>query len=122
MHAAQRTLGSYRSLQERLSQAREQTDKLFAIVRQDSLFERPIPERHRIVFYIGHLEAFDWNLLSGPLGLRAFDPDFDRLFAFGIDPVGGGLPNDTPRDWPSLKRVFEYRDRIREKLDAAEPQ
>ncbi len=107
---------------ERLLNARQETDSVFHLVNPDALYDRPIPERHRIVFYIGHLEAFDWNLLSGPLGLQAFDPEFDRLFAFGIDPVGGGLPNDTPRDWPSLERVFEYRDRVRQKLDSAEPQ
>ena len=53
------------------------------------MYERPIPERHRIVFYVGHLEAFDWNLLhENVLGLKSFHPEFDRLFAFGIDPVG----------------------------------
>ena len=63
----------------------------------DSLYERPIPERHRIIFYIGHLEAFDWNLFHDRvLGLKSFHLEFDRLFAFGIDPVGGGLPTDQP--------------------------
>ena len=47
---------------EQLSSARRATDDLFAIVKPESLYDRPIPERHRIVFYIGHLEAFDWNL------------------------------------------------------------
>src|SRR6266404_8612176 len=83
-----------------LADARRATDALFAIVRLDSLYERPIPERHRIVFYIGHLEAFDRNLLNGKLlSLQDPSPDLDRLFAFGIDPVGGGLPTDQPSDW-----------------------
>ena len=47
-----------------LTQARACTDALFAMVRPDSLYERPIPERHRIIFYLGHLEAFDWNLIG----------------------------------------------------------
>ena len=42
--------------------ARQVTDALFAIVKPEFLYERPIRERHRIVFYIGHLEAFDRNL------------------------------------------------------------
>ena len=46
-----------------LAGARTQTDKLFDLVREDALYDRPIPERHRIAFYLGHLEAFDWNLL-----------------------------------------------------------
>ena len=104
----------------RLADARTQTDKLFDIVRPAALYERPIPERHRIVFYIGHLEAFDWNLLSVRLpGLKPFHPEFDKLFAFGIDPVDGGLPSDQPGDWPSLAEVRRYVDRVRNTLDAA---
>jgi ergothioneine biosynthesis protein EgtB len=82
------------------------------------MYDRPIPERHRIVFYVGHLEAFDWNLLhENVFGLRSFHPEFDRLFAFGIDPVGGGLPADQPSDWPLLERVREYVRNIRTSLD-----
>jgi ergothioneine biosynthesis protein EgtB len=82
------------------------------------MYERPIPERHRIIFYVGHLEAFDWNLLhENVLGLESFHREFDRLFAFGIDPVGGGLPSDQPSDWPSVQAVREYVSTIRSALD-----
>jgi gamma-glutamyl hercynylcysteine S-oxide synthase len=102
----------------RLSDARRRSDALFDIVRTDSLYERPIPERHRIVFYIGHLEAFDWNLLNGSVfGLKSINPEFDRLFAFGIDPVGGGLPTDLPSDWPSLDEIRLYVNNIRNGID-----
>src|SRR5712691_3394462 len=108
-------------LRARLAEARAQTDQLFDIVRPDSLYERPIAERHRIVFYIGHLEAFDWNLLRERIpGLNVFHPEFDQLFAFGIDPVGGGLPTDQPEDWPALQEVRSYKQRIRESLDSEE--
>jgi gamma-glutamyl hercynylcysteine S-oxide synthase len=101
-----------------LSEARRCSDSLFGVVRTESLYERPIPERHRIIFYIGHLEAFDWNLLNGSVfGLKSVNPDFDRLFAFGIDPVGGGLPTDLPSDWPSLDRVRNYVRSIRDAID-----
>jgi ergothioneine biosynthesis protein EgtB len=106
----------------RLAEARRETDQLFDLVRPEALYERPIPERHRIVFYIGHLEAFDWNQMSQALGLKAFEPALDRLFAFGIDPVGGGLPDDKRGDWPSLERVLEYRKAVRAKLDEAKPE
>jgi iron(II)-dependent oxidoreductase len=106
------------SLVERVVDARRRSDALFGIVQADALFDRPIPERHRIIFYVGHLEAFDWNLLHGSLpGLKTFHPEFDRLFAFGIDPVNGGLPTDQPSDWPSLKNVRDYVMRIRHALD-----
>jgi ergothioneine biosynthesis protein EgtB len=105
-------------LMEQLSSARQKTDDLFAIVNSDSIYERPIPERHRIVFYVGHLEAFDWNLLHDRvLGLKSFHPEFDRLFAFGIDPVGGGLPTDQPSQWPSIAAAKEYVRQTRFSLD-----
>src|SRR6202140_4135075 len=105
---------------ERWSDARWQSDALFNLVRENALYERPIPERHRIIFYLGHLEAFDWNLLRERLlDVKAFHPELDQLFAFGIDPVGGGLPSDQPADWPSLKEVRRYTSHIRQTLDAA---
>ncbi len=101
-----------------LYQARQQTDELFRLVRADSLYERPIPERHRIVFYIGHLEAFDWNLIARyALDVPSFHPTFDRLFAFGIDPPPGELPSDQPSDWPTLAEVERYNHRTRDAID-----
>jgi iron(II)-dependent oxidoreductase len=106
------------ALRSALADARRTTDSLFDIVRTDFLYERPIPERHRIIFYIGHLEAFDRNLLKGRL-LSFTDsfPDLDRLFAFGIDPVGGGLPTDQPSDWPTFDKVRHYVQQVRDEVD-----
>jgi ergothioneine biosynthesis protein EgtB len=97
-----------------------QTDRLFDLVRPDALYERPIAERHRIIFYLGHLEAFDWNLLHPRIpNAKVFDAEFDRLFAFGIDPLDGGLPSDRPADWPARQQIENYRNRIRTTLDVA---
>ncbi len=107
-------------LQSRVAEARSRTDELFGIVRPEAIYDRPIPERHRIIFYLGHLETFDWNLLAQrAFGLAGFHPTFDRLFAFGIDPVSGGLPDDQPRDWPARAEIEAYNNRLREALDAA---
>ncbi len=120
MLAASEDVEVRRTLFKRVAEARSLTDRLFDLVRADSLYERPIPERHRIIFYLGHLEAFDWNLLHSRLpNAKAFDPEFDRLFAFGIDPVDGGLPSDQPSDWPARTQIENYRNRIRTTLDAA---
>jgi gamma-glutamyl hercynylcysteine S-oxide synthase len=104
-------------LMSRISDARARCEEVFAIVRPAALYDRPIAERHRIVFYMGHLEAFDWNLLRGPLGLESFHPTFDRLFAFGIDPVNGNLPDDQPKDWPSVKEIHHYNLGLRKAID-----
>jgi ergothioneine biosynthesis protein EgtB len=106
------------SLLQRLAAARARTDELLAVVRPEAIYDRPIPERHRLIFYTGHLEAFDWNLLgSRHFNLPSFDATLDQLFAFGIDPVGGGLPQDSPADWPARSGVDAYNHRLRQTLD-----
>ena len=112
---------THRTLLDRLARARAETGKLFDLITPEARYSRPIRERHRIVFYLGHLEAFDWNLLQRAFpNLKSFDPAFDQLFAFGIDPVdSGGLPSDQPSDWPEYSQVLRYAAKIRAALDHA---
>jgi gamma-glutamyl hercynylcysteine S-oxide synthase len=101
-----------------LRDARSRTDELFQIVRSDALYERPIAERHRIIFYLGHVEAFDWNLIGiRTFGLKSFNKAFDQLFAFGIDPTGSDLPDDKPEDWPREEQIHAYNWRVRDAVD-----
>src|SRR5215467_1610449 len=93
-------------------------DALFRLVRPDSIYDRPIGERHRIIFYLGHVDAFDWNLIARyALDVPPFHESFDRLFAFGIDPPPGELPGDQPADWPSVAEVEGYQQRTRAIID-----
>lgn len=119
MDAAATTVSIQQQLMKRLTEARARTDELFRILRPEALYDRPIPERHRIIFYLGHLEAFDWNLMAHRVfGLDSFHKEFDRLFAFGIDPVDAGLPTDQPSDWPSRADIEKYNQCVRQTLDA----
>jgi gamma-glutamyl hercynylcysteine S-oxide synthase len=101
----------------KLSHARAATDALFRMVRPEAFYDRPVAERHRTIFYFGHLEAFDWNLVSHATGVPSFHPEFDRLFAFGIDPESGKLPEDTRSDWPERAEVQEYNLQVRQAID-----
>jgi len=103
-----------------LAAARSRTDFLFRILSPEALYARPIGERHRMVFYVGHLEAFDWNMVCRRgLGRASFHPEFDKLFEFGIDPAEGNLPTDKESDWPSVDEVRSYNRRVRAELDTA---
>jgi gamma-glutamyl hercynylcysteine S-oxide synthase len=107
-------------LQARLAEARRATDAMFALLLEDALYDRPIPERHRLIFYLGHVEAFDWNLIGrGACELASFHPEFDKLFSFGIDPVDGKLPDEPASAWPREAEVRGYSGKLREKIDAA---
>jgi sulfatase-modifying factor enzyme 1/DinB family protein len=105
-----------------MESARSATDELFSLLAPDAVYERPIAERHRLIFYLGHLEAFDWNLICRTtLDVPSFHPTFDRLFAFGIDPEPGKKQADLPSDWPSVAEVAEYNRRTREEIDRVLP-
>ncbi len=107
-----------RTLQAQLDSARECTDQLFDLLTPEALYSRPIPERHRLIFYLGHLEAFDWNQICRQvLDVPSFHPEFDKLFEFGIDPPVGKAPEDQPSDWPSAEEVRSYNRRVRERID-----
>lgn len=101
-----------------LQQARRQTDLLFSLIPPPAFYHRPIPERHRLIFYLGHLEAFDWNHIAvwGNNEPR-FHPTFDRLFEAGIDPDSSSLPTDMPSDWPRENEVRDYNARLRSRVD-----
>lgn len=103
-----------------IQSARARTDAFFSRFVPASFALRSIAERHRLIFYLGHLDAFDANLIGHRvLFCPSVDPSFDRLFAFGIDPVDGSLPCDVPSDWPDADDVRTYNQRVRAVLDAA---
>jgi formylglycine-generating enzyme required for sulfatase activity len=106
------------ALSTEISRARAQTDSLFAAIDPAALYDRPLAERHRLIFYLGHLEAFDWNQLrQSGISARSPVPVFDDLFAFGIDPEPGHLPSDKVTDWPSIKEVERYNAGVRQIVD-----
>ena len=107
-----------RGLLRQFESARARTDELFTLLRPGALYSRPIPERHRLIFYLGHLEAFDWNqVCRNALDIPSFHPEFDRLFEFGIDPPVGKAPEDQPSDWPSEGEIQNYNQRTRANID-----
>ncbi|MBV9083876.1 MAG: SUMF1/EgtB/PvdO family nonheme iron enzyme [Acidobacteriaceae bacterium] len=105
-------------LREEIRSARSQSDHLFSILKAEALYDRPIAERHRVIFYIGHLDGFDSiQICREGMGIRSPEPELDTLFQAGIDPDSSHLPNDEPSDWPSLERVQGYVARCRKQVD-----
>ena len=102
-----------------LLHAREHTDRIFRLISPESLYERPVTERHRLIFYLGHLDAFDWNLLARRgMSAPAFHAEFDRLFERGIDPAPGEARADSAGDWPSQNKVEQYVRKTRAWIDS----
>jgi formylglycine-generating enzyme required for sulfatase activity len=55
--------------------------------------------------------------VSQAAGVPSFHPEFDQLFAFGIDPEPGKLPQDKRLDWPERAEVQRYNLRVRQAID-----
>lgn len=111
---------SLAEMRKELSAARACMDHIFSLFSPEALYERPLPERHRVIFYVGHVEAFDWNqICRWTLGQSSFHPTFDSLFEAGIDPEVGTTQADAPSDWPSLNEVQRYSRKAREAVDRA---
>src|ERR1700733_3345814 len=111
--------GHVQALRGELADARGQSDKLFQLIAPGTLYERPVAERHRLIFYLGHLDAFDWNILARRgLSAPAFHAEFDQLFERGIDPAPGAAPADSAADWPSQTEVEQYGKKTRAWIDS----
>jgi ergothioneine biosynthesis protein EgtB len=107
------------SLRQQLASARARTDELFALLRPEALLTRPIPEWHRVIFYLGHFELFDWNLICrDSLGQASPDPAFDELFRVGFR-APDGSHSDPPSAWPPEETIRRACSRWRVEVDAA---
>ena len=114
-----RQIDSYPALLDRLQRARAQTDELFELVTR-GFSVRPADSRTAPDHFLPGASGSVRLEPTAAAGSEpaAFDASLDHLFAFGIDPVDGGLPSDQPGDWPALDQVRSYASAIRETLDA----
>jgi ergothioneine biosynthesis protein EgtB len=90
---------------------RARTRSLFDLVVPESYESRPIRLRNPIVFYEGHLPAFNVNtLLKKGLGRVGVDPSLERIFERGIDPEDEtkANPRGNVTSWPARSEVLRY--------------
>ena len=90
--------------------ARERTRELFDLLAPEAFDRQPIPLRHPIRFYEGHLAAFNANVLYDSGYLRAQPvPSFSGLFARGIDPDNPAEAASLQiQQWPDRQLVKSY--------------
>lgn len=116
---------AHERLKSRLREARFETDRLFALLRGEALYERPGIQPHRLIFFLGHLESFDWNLLCRDgLGLGPLDDRLDQLFSaerVGLEDLCGDADpsKDDAIQWPTVAATRAYNRRVRATLDGA---
>ena len=91
-------------------ETRQRTAGMFDLLTEEAYYEQPIPLRHPVVFYEGHIPAFSVNtLIKRGLGREGLDEDLERLFARGIDPEDQTSADATAiRSWPTRETVRQY--------------
>ena len=89
---------------------RNRTAALFRLFEPSAYYDRPIPLRHPLVFYDGHLPGFSFNkLMREALGAPSLNPEFERLFERGIDPSDLTEAKRHERDaWPTRRQVQDF--------------
>ncbi len=93
---------------------RARSRELFGMIPDSSYHERPIPLRHPIVFYDGHLPAFSVNTLAKKgHGEPGIDEALEVLFERGIDPgTSDEAARATIESWPERSAVASYGARV----------
>ena len=89
-------------------------ERLFELISDESaFFDRPEPLRHPLIFYFAHTAVFFVNKLklAGHITQRV-NPDFEALFAVGVDEMSWDDLNDEHYPWPSVSDVRAYRSEV----------
>jgi 5-histidylcysteine sulfoxide synthase/putative 4-mercaptohistidine N1-methyltranferase len=94
-------------------------DRLYESLRDDDAFyERSDPLRHPLIFYLGHTATFFVNkLILARVLTERLNPEFESIFAIGVDEMSWDDLNEEHYDWPSVPDVWAYRRQVREALD-----
>ena len=90
-------------------------ESLFTTLAVDAAYyEKSIPLRHPLMFYLGHTATFFVNklVLAKTLPER-IDPGMESIFAVGVDEMSWDDLNDDHYAWPEVSAVMAYRQKVR---------
>lgn len=88
---------------------------LFDCLRDDTgFYQKSIPLRHPLIFYLGHTATFFINkLLLVKLIPNRINPHMESIFAVGVDEMSWDDLSEENYDWPSVSAVMDYRAKVR---------
>ncbi len=95
-------------------------ESLFELFKDDSVFYRQSePTRHPMIFYFGHTAAFYINkLILGQVITERINPDFESLFAIGVDEMNWDDLDENHYEWPDVSAVRQYRLQVKMQVEA----
>ncbi len=95
-------------------------EALLEMLRYDETFYlRADPLRHPLIFYFGHTAVFYVNkLIMAKIIDKRINPEFESIFAVGVDEMSWDDLSEAHYDWPKVETVQEYRNKVRELVDS----
>jgi len=94
-------------------------ERLFqTLVSDEAYYVNPTSLRHPLIFYYGHTNTFFINklILAGLITERVH-PQFESMFAVGVDEMGWDDINAQNYNWPTPLEVKTYRASVRKVVD-----
>ncbi|MBN2781843.1 MAG: 5-histidylcysteine sulfoxide synthase [Campylobacterales bacterium] len=94
-------------------------EKIFEVLKDDEVYyQKSEPTRHPMIFYFGHTATFFINKLFN-MGIidKRINPEFESIFAIGVDEMAWDDLNAKNYNWPKVSEVRSYRDEVRELVD-----
>ena len=84
----------------------------------EAYYAKSIHLRHPLIFYYGHTNTFFINklILAGLITERV-NPQFESMFAVGVDEMGWDDVNEMNYNWPTPAEVKAYRASVRLVVD-----
>ena len=86
-------------------------EKVFELLKDDSVFYKKSEiTRHPMIFYFGHTATFFVNkLILMKIIDKRINPDFESIFAVGVDEMAWDDMSSSHAIWPEVSAVREYR-------------
>jgi hypothetical protein len=90
-----------------------------SLANEEAFYVRAEPLRHPLIFYLGHTAVFYINkLIAARILKERINSKYESLFAVGVDEMSWDDLNQSHYEWPTVKEVKQYRDKVRETVDA----
>jgi len=94
-------------------------EKVFELLKDESVFyKKSEATRHPMIFYYGHTATFFVNkLINMKIIDRRINPEFESIFAVGVDEMNWDDMDEKHYAWPKVGEVKTYRDQVRTLVD-----
>ena len=91
-------------------------EKMFDVLKTDDVFYKKSElTRHPMIFYFGHTATFFVNkLVNMKIIQERINPEFESIFAVGVDEMTWDDVDSSHYNWPSLQETREYRNLVKE--------